>query len=54
MRREKLQNLLQSEHQMYMQEILDSQETPEQIRQRMVDQVTELKKKKDEANKKVV
>ncbi|KAL4426282.1 hypothetical protein ABPG74_018699 [Tetrahymena malaccensis] len=53
-RRQKLANLLGREHEQYKQEIHDLQETPEDIRQKMIQRVNHLKEEKEKERLRVV
>lgn len=53
-RRKKLNNLLKKEEEQYKHEIECLEETPEQVRERMLNRVKELKVRKEEERKKFV
>lgn len=52
--RQKLAQMLAEEDEIYRKEIIDMQETPEQIRERMARRVKELKEEKEKRRKEEV
>jgi hypothetical protein len=53
-RKQRLSILLEGENQKYQKEIIDSQETPEQVRARMAERVRVLKEERENEKKKYV